>query len=101
MTRPVLAFHDAAAMRSATLSGMGIGLLSRRDAERDMRTGDLVAPLGVDALRGMPPGKVPGFYLVLPRAHRRISGVSSFCDWVTGQDWEGIRTAKAGRFPAV
>ena len=83
-----LVFHDAATMRCATLSGMGIGLISRVDAERDILAGDLVAPLGVDALRDMPPEKVPGFYLVLPRAHRRVSGIACFCDWVTRQNWE-------------
>ena len=86
---PELAFHDAAAMRCATLSGLGIGLISRPDAERDILAGGLVAPLGVDALRRMPTGKVPGFYLGLPRTHSRVSGIASFCDWVTGQDWEG------------
>ncbi|MCY3875132.1 MAG: LysR substrate-binding domain-containing protein [Rhodobacteraceae bacterium] len=85
---PELAFHDAATMRCATLSGMGIGLISRVDAEHDIFAGDLVAPLGVDALHGMPPETVPGFYLVLPRAHRRVSGIARFCDWVTGQNWE-------------
>ena len=83
-----LAFHDAATMRCATLSGMGIGLISRVDAERDILASNLVAPLGIDALRDMPPEKVPGFYLVLPRAHRRVSGIAHFCDWVTGQNWE-------------
>ena len=83
-----LAFHDAATMRRATLSGMGIGLISRVDAEHDIRVGDLVAPLGIDLLRDMPPDQVPGFHLVLPRAHRRISGIAGFCDWVTGQNWE-------------
>ncbi len=83
-----LAFHDAATMRRATLSGMGIGLISRVDAEYDIRVGDLVAPFGIDLLRDMPPDQVPGFYLVLPRAHRRISGIANFCDWVTSQNWE-------------
>ncbi|MCY3873549.1 MAG: LysR substrate-binding domain-containing protein [Rhodobacteraceae bacterium] len=83
-----LAFHDAATMRCATLSGMGIGLISHADAENDILAGDLVAPLGVDALRDMPPETVPGFYLVLPRAHRRVSEIGSFCDWMTGQDWQ-------------
>ncbi len=83
-----LAFHDAATMRCATLSGLGIGLISRIDAEHDILAGNLVAPLGVDALRDMPPDLVPGFYLVLPRAHRRVSGIAHFCDWVTGQNWE-------------
>ena len=85
---PELAFHDASTMRCATLSGLGIGLISRVDAEHDILAGDLVAPLGVDALCDMPPEKVPGFYLVLPRAHLRVSGIARFCDWVTGQDWE-------------
>ncbi|KIC21290.1 LysR substrate-binding domain-containing protein [Leisingera sp. ANG-Vp] len=85
-----IAFHDAATMRRATLSGMGVGLISRADAERDLRAGDLVAPLGTDTLLAMPPEQIPGFYLVLPRAHRRVSGVGNFCDWVTGQDWKEI-----------
>ena len=85
---PELAFHDAATMRCATLSGLGIGLIPRVDAERDILAGDLVAPLGIDVLSDMPPEKVPGFYLVLPHARRRISGIARFCDWVIGQDWE-------------
>ena len=83
-----LAFHDAATMRCATLSGLGVGLISRADAEHDILAGDLVAPLGVDVLRDMPPETVPGFYLVLPRARHRVSGIACFCDWVTGQNWE-------------
>ena len=83
-----LAFHDATTMRYATLSGMGIDLATRADAEHDILAGALVAPLGVGALRDMTPETVPGFYLVLPRAHRRVSGIASFCDWVTGQNWE-------------
>ena len=83
-----LAFHDEATMRSATLSGLGIGLISRVDAERDIRAGDLVAPLGIDALCDMPPDQVPGFYLVLPRARRRESGIAGFVEWLTGQEWE-------------
>ncbi len=83
-----MAFHDAATMRRATLSGLGIGLVSRVDAEHDIRAGDLVAPFGVDVLRDMPRDQVPGFFLVLPRAHRRVSGIARFCDWVTGQNWE-------------
>ena len=87
-----LAFHDAATMRRATLSGMGVGLISRADAKRDVRAGDLVAPLGEDLLLDMPPDQVPGFYLVLPRAHRRVSGVANFCDWITQQTWQDIES---------
>jgi len=83
-----ISFHDAATMRRATLSGMGIGLISRGDAVKDIRAGDLVAPLGIDALAEMPAHQIPGFYLVLPRAHRRVSSVSGFCDWILNQDWQ-------------
>lgn len=83
-----IAFHDAATMRRATLSGMGVGLVSLVDAEKDIRAGDLVAPLGSDRLLSMPKEQIPGFYLVLPRAHRRVGGVASFCNWVTQQDWK-------------
>ncbi len=74
-------------MRCATHSGKGIGLISRVDAARRIFVGDLVAPLGVGVFRDMPPVKVPGFYLVLPRAHRRIGGIASFFDRVPGQSW--------------
>jgi len=83
-----LAFHDAATMRRATLSGLGVGLISRVDAENDIRSGDLVAPLGQNLLVDMPDAQIPGFYLVLPRAHRRVAGVANFCDWIASQDWE-------------
>jgi len=83
-----LAFHDAATMRRATMAGLGIGLISRVDAEHDIRAGDLVAPLGLNVLYDMPADQVPGFYLVLPKAHRRVTGVANFCDWVTSLNWE-------------
>ena len=85
-----LAFHDAATMRRATLSGMGVGLISRADAYHDIRVGDLVAPLGLDVLMKMPPEQVPGFYLVLPRAHRRVRAIEIFCSWVAGENWEEV-----------
>lgn len=83
----IMEFHDAATMRRATLSGLGIGLLSRIDAVQDIEAGKLVAPLGLEALSGLPIEQVPGFYLVLPRAHRRVQTVAAFCDWITSQDW--------------
>lgn len=87
-----IAFHDAATMRRATLSGMGVGLISRIDAENDIRSGDLYAPLGMDILTEMQDDQIPGFYLVLPRAHRRVKGVSEFCNWIVEQDWGKSRT---------
>ncbi|TNC10066.1 LysR family transcriptional regulator [Methylobacterium terricola] len=85
--RNVIQVHDAASMRRAALSGLGIGLISRLDAIEDLQAGRLVAPFGLDALAGMAPADIPGFYLVLPRSHRRLKGVAAFCDWVLGEDW--------------
>ena len=81
-----IAFHDAATMRRATLSGLGVGLLSHGYAEEDIRAGRLVAPFG-DALAGMPAALVPGFYLILPRAHRHTRPVEAFRNWILAEDW--------------
>ena len=81
-----VAFHDAATMRRATASGLGVGLLSHAYAQEDIQSGKLVAPLG-DALAAMPETQVPGFYLVLPRAHRRAPAAAAFCDWILSEDW--------------
>ena len=74
-------------MRRATVSGIGVGLVSRIDAIEDLQTGRLVAPLGEDALLGMGESDIPGFYLILPRAHRRVQTIQNFCDWITAEDW--------------
>lgn len=81
-----VAFHDAATMRRATASGLGVGLLSHAHAQEDIASGGLVAPLG-DALAPMPEAQVPGFYLVLPRSHRRAPAAAAFCDWILSEDW--------------
>ncbi len=81
-----LAFHDAAMMRRATVSGLGIGLLSEGYAAEDIRAGRILAPFG-DALATMPEAQVPGFYLVLPRAHRRPAPVEAFRNWILTEDW--------------
>ncbi|MCF4129500.1 LysR substrate-binding domain-containing protein [Methylobacterium sp. SyP6R] len=79
--------HDAASMRRATLAGLGVGLISMLDAMEDLQAGRLVAPFGPAALAGMAPDDVPGFYLVLPRANRRVKSVTAFCDWALSEDW--------------
>ncbi|APX92967.1 transcriptional regulator [Halomonas sp. 1513] len=81
-------FQDAATMRRGAISGLGVGLVSKNDALRDLRAGRLVAPLGVDALVNMPDEDIPGFYAVLPRAHKRVNIVNSFWDWITEHDWQ-------------
>lgn len=85
--RDGIRIQDAAAMRQATLAGLGIGLISEADAAEDLRSGALVAPFGRDVMRGMPADQVPGFHLLLPRAHRRVPQVAAFCDWVEKEDW--------------
>lgn len=82
-----IGFDDAASMRRATLQGIGIGLLSIHDAEADLATGALVAPLGRDILNDMPPAQVPGFYLIAPRGHLRVQAVALLHRWLVRQDW--------------
>lgn len=80
-------FQDAATMRRATMSGLGVGLLSVLDAAEDIQAGRLVAPFGLRALEDMPASEVPGFYMIIPRAHRRVKSVSVFCEWAVSEDW--------------
>jgi LysR family glycine cleavage system transcriptional activator len=83
-----LQFQDAATMRRATLAGLGVGLLSGIDAEEDLQSGKLVAPFGRGVMQAMPEAQVPGFYLVLPKAHRRVKTIAAFCRWIEGEDWD-------------
>ena len=82
-----LTFDDAATMRRATYQGMGIGLISRLDAEEDLASGKLVAPLGKDVLIGMAPAQVPGFYLITTKAKLRARHVSALHRWLLAQSW--------------
>lgn len=80
-------FDDAASMRRATIAGMGIGMISTIDADEDLRLGRLVAPFGRGVMQGMPREQVPGFYMVIPKAHRRVRAIAAFCDWLEGESW--------------
>lgn len=82
-----IGFDDAATMRRATLQGIGVGLVSVIDAEENLRSGTLVAPIGRNALDGMRPEDVPGFYLVVPRGHLRVKAVAALHRWLVQQDW--------------
>ena len=86
----VIRFQDAATMRRATVAGLGIGLISTIDAEEDLKLGKLVAPLGRSLMMGMPDHQIPGFYLVLPRAHRRVKAIADFCRWVVKENWHKL-----------
>lgn len=83
-----IGFDDAATLRRATLAGLGVGLISTIDASEDLKLGRLVAPLGRGIMEEMPRIQVPGFYMILPRAHRRISVIESFCSWMKKQSWD-------------
>jgi LysR family glycine cleavage system transcriptional activator len=82
-----IGFDDAASMRLATLQGFGVGLVSAIDAEEDLRSGALVAPLGRDALSDMKSEEIPGFYLITPRGHLRVKAVAALHRWLVQQDW--------------
>jgi len=82
-----IGFDDAATMRRAALQGIGVGLVSVIDAEEDLRSGALVAPLGRDALVDMPPEEIPGFYLIVPKGHLRVKAVAALHRWLVQQDW--------------
>ncbi|SOE47265.1 Glycine cleavage system transcriptional activator [plant metagenome] len=79
---------DAATLRRAAIAGMGVGLVSDLHAHADLAAGRLVAPLGVDALDGMDPAQMPGFYLVLPRSHKRVATIEAFSRWVKAERWD-------------
>lgn len=87
LTAQPMRLQDAATMRRAAVAGLGVGLLSVIDAEEDLKLGRLVAPFGRGVMRGMPEAEVPGFYMVLPRAHRRVKAIATFCAWVESEDW--------------
>jgi len=82
-----MTFHDAATMRRATLAGLGVGLNSIIDAAEDLKTGKIVAPFGLEILQDMPSHQIPGFYLVLPKSHRRIKSIAAFCEWLVAENW--------------
>ena len=86
-------------MRRATLAGLGVGLISTIDAQEDLENGKLVAPLGSDVLKDMPADQIPGFYLVLPKAHRRVRPIAAFCKWLESEDWGALPEDATGRSP--
>lgn len=87
VAQAAIRFQDAATMRRATVAGLGVGLISTIDADEDLKLGKIVAPFGRGILQDMPRENVPGFYLVLPKAHRRVKAISSFCNWISQEDW--------------
>lgn len=83
----VIAYGGYRTLDLSAISGLGAGLISVLDAKEDIQAGRLAAPLGVDALANMAPAEAPGFYLIYPKAHRRVAAVAAFYDWLLAQDW--------------
>ena len=83
-----LTFDDAATMRRAAQQGLGVGLISRLDAEEDITLGKLVAPLGIEALSDMAPETVPGFYVITTKARLRAKHVAALHRWLLEQSWQ-------------
>lgn len=88
-----LTFDDAATMRRAAYQGLGVGLISVLDAEEDIASGKLVAPLGKDCLARMPPDNVPGFYLITTKKRLRAKPVAALHRWLLEQDWSAFQSA--------
>ena len=86
-----LTFDDAATMRRATYQGLGVGLISVLDAQEDIASGKLVAPLGTTILEGMPAESVPGFYLITTKTRLRAKHVAALHRWLLEQDWAAVQ----------
>lgn len=69
MNEEFLYLHDNEAILKATLSGMGVGLVSKPEAVEAIAAGALIAPLGIDLLDQLPDQKIPKFYLI--RQHNK------------------------------
>ncbi|MBE2275351.1 MAG: LysR family transcriptional regulator [Rhodobacteraceae bacterium] len=79
--------QDAATMRRGTLASLGIGLISTIDAVEDLKLGKLVAPFGTEVMQGMAQADVPGFYMILPKSHKRMKTIAAFCRWIEAENW--------------
>ncbi|MGF7187267.1 LysR family glycine cleavage system transcriptional activator [Robbsia andropogonis] len=62
--RHLLQIHTHSAMLDATVSGLGVGLLSYPDAIALIQQGRLLAPFGLDYLKRLPATEMPRFTLV-------------------------------------
>lgn len=88
-----LTFDDAATMRRATYQGLGVGLISVLDAQEDIASGKLVAPLGTALLERMPPENVPGFYLITTKTRLRAKHVAALHRWLLEQNWDSSQAS--------
>lgn len=81
MDEEFLYLHDNEAILKATLSGIGVGLVSKPEAIEAITAGDLVAPLGVDLLSQLPDQKIPKFYLIKQNNKKESPLMKHFTQW--------------------
>jgi LysR family glycine cleavage system transcriptional activator len=81
MSEEFLYLHDNEAILKATLSSMGVGLVSKPEAVEAIAAGALIAPLGIDLLDELPDHKMPKFYLI--RQHNKDESplMKHFTQW--------------------
>ena len=82
-------------MTGSGKTGLGIGLISVLDAEEDIASGKLIAPLGTTVLSNMPEDTVPGFYLITTKTRLRAKPVAALHRWLLEQDWKAIQPDRA------
>jgi len=77
-----MTLHTHGPTLDATLAGLGIALISHLDAEDGIQNGRLIAPFGKDLLRGLPPNRVPYFFLLFPDRPDVPKEVLAFQRWL-------------------
>jgi LysR family glycine cleavage system transcriptional activator len=77
-----MAFSSQAAMLEATLAGLGVGLVSHKDALREIAAGRLIAPFGVDLLDGLSLAQTPRFSLLYRKEGANLDVLMAFRRWL-------------------
>lgn len=78
----LLQIHTHSAMLDATMSGLGVGLLSYPDAIALVEKGALLAPFGLDYLKQLPHAEMPRFTLVQLRDTPQSDVMRAFVAWL-------------------
>lgn len=81
MSEEFLYLHDNEAILKATLSGMGVGLVSKPEAVEAITAGVLIAPLGINILNQLPNHKIPKFYIIRPSNKEESPLMKHFTQW--------------------
>lgn len=77
-----MAFSSHAAMLEATLAGLGVGLVSHKDALKEIAAGRLIAPFGLDLLAGLSLEQTPRFSLFYRREGENLDILMDLRRWL-------------------